>query len=246
MFANGDGKRPFDRNVKLVTDLVKNEVISLLQKASCVSSSASLSADKKQKIKLEDVFVALSEHTGLLSRLIAYAEARVELARFARSANVACKRSGCLKDEESGESSEENSDEEYSEPEEKDSGQNDKRKREIADDQLLSALKSAVKYVSLDFEKVRDYVDEKHQLHTKNLLEVIRDLSNEDYQAFSAARQATFQRQKFLKSSKAPNFLAWLGNPPIGENVEFVLAFVAKETVLQIVRDAVEIRNAVR
>lgn len=74
----------------------------------------------------------------------------------------------------------------------------------------------------------------------------VNEIGGQQYERFTDARKANFcnSSKKGARRVKDP-FITWLGSPPLGRYGDFVLAFIARETVASITDDAASLRAQV-
>lgn len=86
------------------------------------------------------------------------------------------------------------------------------------------------------------YFDQRQQRMAKR----VGNLESNLYVRFTEARKANFcfSSKSGTRRMKDP-FVTWLGNPPLGRFSDFVLAFIARETIAGITDDAATLRTLV-
>ncbi|CAD6196398.1 unnamed protein product [Caenorhabditis auriculariae] len=227
MFSNGDSEKPHIKNIEHVLDLVKNELMCLVGGASDLAKLR-LERNFDFQIDLEDIFRVLRNQKGILQRLMTIAKTFHEVQVIkSRQKNM-----NSREEEEDDEYDVERDDSVFSpfaEFEERNS-----RNR------IATTIKRALKKIGISVDSIIDHDDEQYLERQKILVEFTKNLSPEAYARFSEARRISFHDTlgyRFQRTRR-PRLSFWLGNPPLGQNVEFVLAQVAKEVISVVVVNA--------
>uniref|UniRef100_A0A1I7XG06 RGS domain-containing protein n=1 Tax=Heterorhabditis bacteriophora TaxID=37862 RepID=A0A1I7XG06_HETBA len=108
-------------------------------------------------------------------------------------------------------------------------------------------IASAVNSLDGDFTSIEleaDFPDHVLDARQRRMAARVSVLDPSQYDRFSDARKATFQ-PSVKKGSKrdSEDLLVWLGSPPAVRGIEFIIGFLARETVAQLVYDALTIRE---
>ncbi|KAK5984423.1 Transcription initiation factor IID subunit [Trichostrongylus colubriformis] len=214
MYCNGDLEDPLSPCVEMVLDMVKHQMVKVLEDA-----ARHANIQKRELITLEDVLFLFRRHKFLLKRLLHFADAAERINELKRAAPQTAK---------------------LDEEPDLESGVDEDDVADIASTSVPdSNLGRMLKYVdSLGLEEsaeelltAPDRELERRQLRIADI--VMNDLSAEEYPRFTAARSATFldDVRRHSRRRDAGNLLRWLGAPKCEPSVSFVLAFIGREVV---------------
>uniref|UniRef100_A0A1I7UQR4 Rx_N domain-containing protein n=2 Tax=Caenorhabditis tropicalis TaxID=1561998 RepID=A0A1I7UQR4_9PELO len=264
MFTSGDDENPLPENEDLVIDVLKNELILLLEDTQAVHNQ------RNSHVKLEDMLSLLRTQNGIISRFIKYLKNRVEMANFMRAKsfssegteNICGQEIEIDEDGKNGKQFENELDpmDDIGEVEGEEGEYLKKKRKKINtvsfEENLLEEVKRAFSDVRMNFKEYESHVDEMFNRQLAALQIVIDDMDVEEYNRFASARRISFQNQSPVslvhssintvgdsrKRKRAPPknnrqlLNSWLGYPPIvGEPAQVFLAFLAKEIISEIV-----------
>lgn len=222
MYCNGDLEDPIPCCVDMVFDLVKFQMVKVLEDAwhrACIQ--------QRKSITLEDVLFLFRRNKFLLKRLLHFAETIESINELKQAAPRTEKLDN--------------------DPDEDSECDDDELKRTNIPDSNLTRMKNFVNSIGLA-ESANDLLElfdsELYERQRRIANTVMNDMSVEEYSRFTAARTATFlddNRGNAKKKHEQSNLLWWLGAPQCEPSVSFVLAFIGREVVAYYVDAAVTV-----
>ncbi|CAB3402043.1 unnamed protein product [Caenorhabditis bovis] len=246
MHTMGDSLNPLPENEDQVIDILKNELIGLLNDSVEINKES-----KKASIELADMIFVLQNQKGLISRFIAYLIKRSEALKFTKSKMLSstCGANSDVDDSDDDLENEEIEGIAVSADDLKRKGK--KEKSPPPEDSLYIETKHAFEVIHFDFEQFANFNDELEKSRQNALLKFIAEIDSNDYSKFAEARRVSFQKtsttvvmpnpsaRKRISESNLQLLLKWIGRPPLkGECEEVFVAYFAKEVILEIVSNA--------
>ncbi|CAI4233326.1 unnamed protein product [Auanema sp. JU1783] len=214
MYVQGDSESPLQSCIDFVASLVHYQLLHVLEK----SEKHSIRKTKKTTLSLRSVLFVFRRNRLLLRRLLKLAETASSIQSLSKDG---------INSNESGSEAESE--------EEPDPIQNNKK----FSGKLYKEISEALSFIALDVESETDPVMEQRQ---KRLAERVAHFDMDEYERFSAARACGFSNTTRGIKIMKKDMRTWLARSFDG-SIEFVMAFLAKETVSCLVEDALAVRE---
>ncbi|GMT05073.1 hypothetical protein PENTCL1PPCAC_27247, partial [Pristionchus entomophagus] len=237
MFAIGDSIEPIECNTRMLLGLMQQQIRLIIDAAMKRANS-----DGRDAVTLRDLFMHFARHKMVLGRLLHHAKA----------AHLVFSLSRHTKDEEEEEK------EEDGVPHEAEILDHGEEEGSSSDEQVgplaVRASKSSTYYqLEAAIDSLQggfrssdltdpSFVDLTRQARDRRMATRVKRLREDVYKQFSEARQATYvsrvRQKKFNGILEGALFISWLGLPPLDNVLTYVISWLAKEIVTQVVDDA--------
>ncbi|CAI5445709.1 unnamed protein product [Caenorhabditis angaria] len=252
MHSMGDSDFPLKENEDFVIDVLKNELIVMLEDICKLKKSKNI----KTRISICDLIRSMKNEFGLLSRFINYMTKKVEMSQYLKVSKQKTSGSENIFGQEIEGGSDEEAEKEESineigelEGEEGELLEKRRKKLMTKDESLLEEVKDAFKELDLDFETFENFQCERYASRQNAILKHIELMSTDSYTAFTESRRISFQKPANYrntastttrkKATSIQSLIGWIGNPPLqSESAEIFLAFFAKEVIGEVVGSA--------
>ncbi|KAF8381762.1 tag-342 [Pristionchus pacificus] len=241
MFATGDSNEPSETNARMLLALMQQQVRMLMTAAQQTATN-----DGRDSVTLRDLLVHFARHKLVLGRLLNHAKAALVVTSLTRH----------TKDEEDDNEKEEDGVPYEGESEEDDASSESESSEEDSTpgavaikapkNSALAQLEEAVDSLDAGFTAAdlmdASFEDLTRQARDRRMATRVRRLREDVYKEFAEARQAAFvsrQKRKMFKGQPESSlFISWLGLPPLDSVLTYVISWLAKEIVTQVVDDA--------